>query len=282
MRFATAREVIDEAFDRGVTVFDTADSYGAGWGERWLGRALATKRDQVMILTKCGQPTSITAKLVRRLAPNRGPWEGSPTGAGGGRFSAPYIRSAVMGSLRRLGTDYIDVFMLHSPPTEVVTSGAWIEEMSELRDAGLIRYIGVSARTPEDAATAIRDFGVDCIELEVNACTVSGARSTLALAAESGAAVVARQVLGSGLLLNTLADQLAETGTMAPKRDIAAALIQTVLGVQEVSVALVGMSSVEHIEWSTSPPELTARFISQVRDIARNACVDRRTVAERQ
>nr|MCW2727934.1 aldo/keto reductase [Aeromicrobium sp.] len=118
--------VVDAAFDHGVTFFDTADSYGHGQSEELLGAALGSRRDEVVIATKFGMDMG-----------------GVNGDDGGRRGTASYVRTAVEASLRRLGTDRIDLYQLHTPdpstPLEE-TLGA----LTELVDEGLVRAIGSS------------------------------------------------------------------------------------------------------------------------------------------
>lgn len=120
--------VVHAALDAGVTFFDTADVYGGhpGQGEELLGAALGTLRSEVVIATKFGMDT--------------GGLNGTDWGVRGSRR---YIRRAVEGSLRRLGTDYIDLYQLHAPdphtPIEE-TLGA----LHDLVTEGLVRYVGCS------------------------------------------------------------------------------------------------------------------------------------------
>ena len=122
---ATSRAVVDAALAAGITFFDTAESYGGGDSERFLGRSLGGYRDQVVIATKFG-----------------GRREGSAPPPG----SRDYIRAAIAGSLERLGTDYVDLYQYHRPdgvtPIEE-TLGA----MDELVKAGKVRFIGSSNLT---------------------------------------------------------------------------------------------------------------------------------------
>ena len=124
---AGTREVVDAAIDMGVTLFDTADMYSMGASEEFLGEALAGRRDQVVLATKFGH---------RRADMGYGP----AAGAKGGRA---YIRRAVEGSLRRLRTDYIDLYQLHmpDPATPIAETLAALEEL--VRE-GKVRYIGNS------------------------------------------------------------------------------------------------------------------------------------------
>jgi aryl-alcohol dehydrogenase-like predicted oxidoreductase len=134
---AQARDVVEASLGVGITLFDTAESYGQGESERFLGRALAGRREEAVIATKFG-------------------------GLGGdeiARGSAEYIRRAIDDSLERLGTDYIDLYQYHRPdgvtPIEE-TLGA----LAELVRAGKVREIGssnFSAAQVRDADAVARE-----------------------------------------------------------------------------------------------------------------------------
>jgi len=131
MDVGQTQAVIDAALEEGVTLFDTADIYGGGLSEEYLGRALGRRRDEVVVATKFGM--------------------GDP---GGG--SAATIERAVEDSLRRLGTDRIDLYQLHAPDAGVPideTLGA----LDRLVRAGKVREVGCSnfdARLLDEAAAA--------------------------------------------------------------------------------------------------------------------------------
>jgi aryl-alcohol dehydrogenase-like predicted oxidoreductase len=115
--------VIDAALDEGVTLIDTADIYGQGTSEEFIGRALEGRRDQVLIATKFGKPMDENPEERR----------GNPD----------YIQWAVESSLRRLRTDVIDVYQMHEPDpvTPIVeTLGA----LNDLVAEGKVRWIGCS------------------------------------------------------------------------------------------------------------------------------------------
>jgi aryl-alcohol dehydrogenase-like predicted oxidoreductase len=120
---AEARQLIDICFDAGVNLFDTADGYSDGHSEEILGKALAGKRDKALISTKSGFPT--------------GP---GPNEVGSSRY---HLRVAVEASLRRLGTDYIDIYHLHCfdamTPIEEVQ-----DTLNKFVREGKIRYIACS------------------------------------------------------------------------------------------------------------------------------------------
>jgi aryl-alcohol dehydrogenase-like predicted oxidoreductase len=150
---AGTREVVDAAIDMGVTLFDTADMYSMGASEELLGEALAGRRDQVVLATKFGH---------RRADMGYGPAAGSK----GGRA---YIRRAVEGSLRRLRTDYIDLYQLHmpDPATPIAETLAALEEL--VRE-GKVRYIGNSNfagwRIAEAAHVAERSGGAPFVSAQ--------------------------------------------------------------------------------------------------------------------
>src|SRR5580658_7778877 len=123
-----ARAVVDAAIDAGVTLFDTSDTYGGGGGsERALGEVLGTRRDQVVLATKFGHQKADMGY-------------GPAAGAKGGRA---YIRRAVTESLRRLRTDYIDLYQLHTPDP-VTPIEETIAALHDLVAEGKVRYLGHS------------------------------------------------------------------------------------------------------------------------------------------
>jgi 1-deoxyxylulose-5-phosphate synthase len=119
----TARQMIDLAVDAGVTFFDTANVYSGGRSEEIVGRALRHRRDRFVLATKVGD-------AVGDLADDRG-------------LSRAAIRKAVEASLRRLQTEYIDVYYLHAPDDDVAADET-VAAMDEAVRAGKIRYVAVS------------------------------------------------------------------------------------------------------------------------------------------
>ncbi|MGH3425101.1 MAG: aldo/keto reductase [Nocardioidaceae bacterium] len=139
------QSVVDAAIDAGITLFDTSDTYGLGASEEVLGKALGTRRDDVVVATKFGMD-------MRGV--NGPDW--------GARASRRYVRRAVEGSLRRLGTDHIDLYQLHTPDFTTPIEET-LEAMSELVTEGKVRYIGCSNFTAwqvVDADWAARTAGL--------------------------------------------------------------------------------------------------------------------------
>jgi len=115
------QEVVDAAIDAGINYFDTAESYGRGRSEEFLGRALGTRRSEVLIASKWGHTVSLA----------EGERGGDPA----------QIRKRLEDSLKRLGTDYIDHYQLHRPDPETPPEET-LGGLAELRDEGKIREIG--------------------------------------------------------------------------------------------------------------------------------------------
>jgi aryl-alcohol dehydrogenase-like predicted oxidoreductase len=140
----------------------------------------------------------------------------------------------VEGSLRRLQTDYLDLFLLHSPPVDVLRYGDWPETLERLRQQGKIRYYGVSCLAPSDALYCLEVSGLDCVQLEINLLNREKIDSLLPQLAGSKLGIVARQPFGSGALTQT--DE---------KRRKALAFVLEQPGIASV---LVGMRDRQHLQ----------------------------------
>ncbi|RSM64837.1 aldo/keto reductase [Actinoplanes sp. ATCC 53533] len=125
---AGTRAVVDAAFDAGITLFDTADIYGTphGSSEECLGAALQGRRDEIVLATKFGMDM-----------------EGLNGADRGARGSRSYIVRAVEASLRRLGTDYIDLYQIHTPD-EATPIEETLSALDDLVRSGKVRYLGNS------------------------------------------------------------------------------------------------------------------------------------------
>ena len=135
------RDVVNACIDAGVTFFDTADIYGSGLSEEYLGSALGARRTEVIVATKFGAE-----------------FTGDPSGSGA---STRWIETAVEGSLRRLGTDYIDLYQLHVPDGDTPIEET-LSALNRLIEAGKVRAVGCSnfsAEQIEESATVAADSG---------------------------------------------------------------------------------------------------------------------------
>jgi aryl-alcohol dehydrogenase-like predicted oxidoreductase len=129
--------VVGAALDAGITLFDTADIYGGTKSEEYLGRALGSRRDEIVLATKFGVP-----------------YEGHAGGA-----APAYVRTALEDSLRRLGTDHIDLYQLHLPDKKTPIADT-LGALAELVHQGKVREIGCSNFDPallEEARSAVVD-----------------------------------------------------------------------------------------------------------------------------
>src|SRR4249920_866447 len=127
----SAVALLREAYDLGITFFDTADTYGEGRGETLLAQALGDVRDDITIATKFGYDIY-------------SPWERKGHVERPHDWSPSFIRYALEQSLARLGTDHIDIYQLHNPRMDAIRSDAVFEVLEEARDAGKIRAYGVA------------------------------------------------------------------------------------------------------------------------------------------
>jgi aryl-alcohol dehydrogenase-like predicted oxidoreductase len=127
---------IESAINHGVTMFDTADIYGLGSSEETLGKAVANHRHEIVIATKFG----VRIQNGITLYDNSSKW----------------IRKAVEGSLKRLDTDYIDVYQVHYRDGKTSMSEI-VESLSQLKDEGKIRYFGLS-NTSIDELDELKSF----------------------------------------------------------------------------------------------------------------------------
>ncbi len=213
---AGSRKVVDAALDAGITLFDVADIYGAtpGVSEKILGAALGSRRDQVIVATKFG----MDAKGVN----------GPDFGARGSRR---YIRQAVEASLRRLDTDWIDLYQLHVPDPATPIAET-IAALDELVTAGKVRYLGHSNFAGwqlADAAWVARDLGRTpfiSAQNEYSLLERDVERELLPAAAHFGVGVLPFFPLANGLLTGKYRRDDAPAGTRLT--DLKPALLATV------------------------------------------------------
>ncbi|GIF26609.1 aryl-alcohol dehydrogenase-like predicted oxidoreductase [Actinoplanes tereljensis] len=172
-----ATAVVDEAIELGLTFFDTADVYGPEHSEILLGRAIRGRRDGLVIATKFGNTLDRT-----------------------GLDSSPgYIRSAVEASLRRLGTDHIDLYYQHRVDPAVPIEDT-VGSLSELVRAGKVRHIGLSEPGPQTLRRAHAVHPITAIQNEWSLFSRQIEESTLGIARELGIGIVTYSPLGRGWL----------------------------------------------------------------------------------
>lgn len=172
---------IQRGFDLGVTFYDTADVYGHGRSERVLARALEGKRQQVVIATK------FTWSFNEETGEEYG-----------GNTSPDYIRQACEASLRRLKTDYIDLYQFHWNDYPVEKAGEVRDTLDGLVQAGKIRYYGWSTDFVDRARFFAEKEHCTAIQLEMN--VIDDAAPMTAFLEEANLAGINRGPLAMGLL----------------------------------------------------------------------------------
>jgi aryl-alcohol dehydrogenase-like predicted oxidoreductase len=188
----TSLAILDHAFDAGVTFLDTADVYPVGGDvttvgrtEEIVGRWLRNRRDDVIVATKCFGPMSAR------------PWDWGN--------SRKHVMDAIEGSLRRLGTEYIDLYQLHGPDPHTPI-GETLHALDDLVRAGKVRYIGCSNFLAYQIALAIgRSDALDLVRFEsvqprYNLLFRQIERELLPLCAEAGIGVIPYNPIAGGML----------------------------------------------------------------------------------
>lgn len=254
---------IRRARELGVTFFDTADSYGFGRSESLLGIVLPRVRHSVVIATKVG----VVRDGENRLRKD---------------FSLAHISHAIDGSLKRLRTDYIDLYQLHNPTLDDLRRDDLHEAMSRLQEAGKIRYWGVSVSTPEEGLEIVRNGWGYALQVLYNVLNQAPAEELFPLAKEKGYGIIARVPLASGLLSGkfrpdtVFAKDDVRQNFLTPKRleeviprideaksiiggtarSLAEGALRFILANDAVSTAIPGAKNVRQVEMNASADEV--------------------------
>ena len=176
------REILKKALDKGVNFFDTADVYGDGRSEKFLGEFIKSTSEKIFVTTKSG----------RRWRPNY------PKG-----YKQKNIEEFIDRSLINLGIDCIDLLQLHCPPSEICSKKETYEMMDEIVKKGKIAYYGVTVHKLSDAMEAIQFPNVKSIQIVFNIFRQKPAEAFLKEAKKRNIGIIARGPLASGLLTGT-------------------------------------------------------------------------------
>lgn len=265
-------ELVQHAFDAGITFFDTADAYGDGSSEQVLGRAFRHRPDGLTIATKGGyvfreRPwyERVTRRGLRPVMRHIRPAMSRVAETARGPayvdqdFSVAHLDSGLDASLRRLDTDRIDLYQLHEPGS-VDTDGV-LEWAARVTAAGKIGLFGVSVGRHEDAATWLRHPIVTSVQLPFGVLDHEAGDEVIPAAMASARTVIVRGILGSGVLDERLStDEIRQrtdrwesvVGLRSFARTIGVDTIQLavwfVRARRDVSTMLVGMSSAQHVD----------------------------------
>ncbi len=193
--------LLQQAFDLGITFFDTADTYGNGFGETILAKALGDRRSKLVIGTKFGYD-------IYRDAGTRRGHEELPQD-----WRPEYVRFALEESLKRLQTDYVDLYQLHNPRLEAIGRDDLFATLEELKRAGKIRAYGVALgpaiaeRQIEEGIAAIRTRRVDVVQIIYNVLEQMLGESIFPVARQAKSSILVRVPHASGLLDGTVTEQ---------------------------------------------------------------------------
>lgn len=257
---ANSLQAVRRALDLGCNFYDTADVYGHGHSEELLGRALYDVRDETIVATKVGGSYMYAEERLGHV-----------------NFSEEYIRFACEESLKRLRREAIDIYQLHNPPYDIISTGEVFEPLVRLKEEGKVRFIGISVFEMLGGLDAIRWGVVDCIQISCNLFEQrlrSGRSEILRLAEQAGVGVIVREPLGNGFLTgkysadtqfapgdirckmftSQMIEERAEVATKLQflavdgKRTLAQAALRFCLMDHAVSVAIPGAKTKEQVE----------------------------------
>jgi len=173
-------KAIEKALDCGINFFDTADVYGDGHSEEILGKALGSERKNVIVATKVGG-------VKQKGGPSRHD------------TSRKHILTAIDASLRRLQTDYVDLYQIHVPDSSTPVSET-VSTLLQLKKQGKIRYFGLSNMKVEEISEYVKHGSVTTLQPEYNMIQRQSEKELLPFCMEHKIAVLAYSPLGRGLL----------------------------------------------------------------------------------
>jgi aryl-alcohol dehydrogenase-like predicted oxidoreductase len=182
---STSIAVIHRALDAGCTFLDTADMYGPFTNEQLVGKAIAGRRDEVVLATKFG--------IERRDDGGRRGINGRPE----------YVHAAIDASLERLGVDHVDLYYQHRIDAEVPVEETW-GALAEIVQAGKARFVGISEATPTTLRRAHAVHPVTALQTEYSLWSRDPEDDILTTVRELGIGFVAYSPLGRGFLTGAI------------------------------------------------------------------------------
>lgn len=189
----TARKIIEAALEEGINYYDTADLYDFGENERIVGAALKGIRENVIIATKVGN----------RWSQDKKGWSWDP--------SKSYIKEEVKQSLKRLDTDYIDLYQLHGGTIDDPIEET-IEAFEELKSEGFIRYYGISSIRPNVIREYVKKSSLVSVMMQYSILDRRPEEEALPLLQEHGVSIVTRGPLAKGLLSDKMLEKVTDKG----------------------------------------------------------------------
>lgn len=239
---AEAEKILQQALSMGINYFDTADLYQQGGNEELLGHAFKGKRDQVILASKVGN----------QWRPDGSGWDWNP--------SKKYILDSVEKSLRRLQTDYLDLYQLHGGTIDDPVDET-IEAFEILKSQGKIRYYGISSIRPNVIRAYVERSQMISVMMQYSLLDRRPEEEMLDLLLHHQIGVLARGSLAKGLLvskpavpfLDYNADQVKKAADAikdlsVEKRNPTQTALQFVLQTPGISAAVVGIRTTDQLE----------------------------------
>jgi aryl-alcohol dehydrogenase-like predicted oxidoreductase len=256
---AAANDLLfQRAQDLGVNYFDTADLYDNGRNEEIVGALVKPVRAQVVLATKVGN----------QMRPDGSGWDWNP--------GKDYIMSAVEASLRRLQTDYIDLYQLHGGTMDDPMDET-IEAFERLKEQGKIRYYGISSIRPNVIREYVQRSEMVNVMMQYSLLDRRPEEESLELLRKNGVSVVSRGAVAQGLLadkpakeyLGWLAPQVAQAAEAIRQVTLeggspAQTAIQFVLQHQAIASAVVGIRTISQLQDAVAAVNLTALPVDSI------------------
>jgi aryl-alcohol dehydrogenase-like predicted oxidoreductase len=281
-------KTLEAACDAGINFFDTADMYSQGESEILVGKAFRNKRDKVFIATKGGYCIPRQKRLIQFIKPfakpivralglRRKAVPASVSGTVPQDFSPGYLREAVEASLRRLQSDHIDLYQLHSPSREQLT-GSHINDalglLGRLKAEGKIREYGIALDSVYDAEHCLGMEGLASLQMPFGLMDLQALQDgVFDKVSERQLGIIARGCFGGGALKQSITE--AELRATEPQweralqikrlagqmqRSALEAALQFALSIERISVTILGMRTPEHV--ATNLQYYTAKPLS--------------------
>jgi aryl-alcohol dehydrogenase-like predicted oxidoreductase len=271
---ATSLRTLEAACDAGINFYDTADIYSQGESEILIGKAFRKKRDKVFISTKGGYCLPGRMKLIQFIKPfakpiaraiglRRSAVPAALSGTVSQDFSPGHLRKAVEASLRRLHSDHIDLYQIHSPPREELRGARLQDELGLLarfKAEGKIREYGIALDSVDDAAHCLDMEGIASLQMPFGLMDLEALDGMFDKVSERQYGIITRGCFGGGALKQSLTE--ADLRAIEPKwervlqirrlaermqRSSLEAALQFSLSVEPISVTILGMRTPEQL-----------------------------------
>jgi aryl-alcohol dehydrogenase-like predicted oxidoreductase len=271
---ATSLRTLEAACDAGINFYDTADMYGQGESEILIGKAFRKKRSQIFIATKGGYCLPAGKKFIQLIKPfakpivraiglRRSAVRTASSGTISQDFSPDYLRKAVEASLRRLRSDYIDLYQLHSPPRDELLGSSLQDALAllaRLKAEGKIREFGIALDSVNDAALCLNMEGIASLQIPFGLMDPEALDGVFDKVSEHRYGIITRGCFGGGALKQSLTE--ADLRAIEPKwervlqirglaeqmrRSPLEAALQFSLCIDRISVTILGMRTPQHL-----------------------------------